>query len=538
MDEKLKNVLVLRMILARKLSEGARSVRCMARSVDQLMRVNPAGLTQARRVAHLTRLGKASARLAAQIERTIAAASHPEDERSIDREEIACAMRWSFPYTQSRIVAAHKLVDELQATLDALSRGRINPEHAQAAAEGTYQLDARQSGKVEARVLERAASQTVTEFKRSLTRAVHRVDPAAAEQKHQRAKAERGVSIRPLPDGMASLWSVHDAVTAEAMMTKLVALAGKPTAAGRQSGDLRSADARRADTLADLVLGTYGCDGGEPKLPTQHGRKPTVHLLVPLDIALGLSDLPGELLGYGPIPASLCREAVQDPSATIRRLVIGPLGELLDCSTVYEPSQALADRVILRDRTCRMPGCNRKACTCDLDHVVPFDGSTRSRRTCTRFAAAITTGNTTTAGRSRSATIGPPAGPARQVASTRNHPTHGPNHPYSTRHSNHHSNRRPTTLSTTVIPTRRSDFNQGPTQSFSSQSRPGCPAAPNSASHRRAMHSIGRSRGAARSRSRSGSRRARSPSSHPTRTQDSQPPVVSAKICVDVSELT
>jgi hypothetical protein len=100
-----------------------------------------------------------------------------------------------------------------------------------------------------------------------------------------------------------------------------------------------------------------------------------VHLLVPLDIALGLSDLPGELLGYGPIPASLCREAVQDPSATIRRLVIGPLGELLDCSTVYEPSQALADRVILRDRTCRMPGCNRKACTCDLDHVVPFDGS-------------------------------------------------------------------------------------------------------------------------------------------------------------------
>jgi Domain of unknown function (DUF222) len=192
-------------ILARKLSDPFRSVRVVARSFDQLMRVNPVGLSQARRVAHLNRLRKANARLAAQIERTIAAASDRDDERSIDREEIACVMRWSFPYTQSRIVQAHKLVDELPATLDALHRGRINPEHARAAAEGTYGLDARLCGKVEARVLERAGQQTVTEFKRSLTRAVHRVDPATAEAKHERAKAERGVCLRPLPDGMAGI---------------------------------------------------------------------------------------------------------------------------------------------------------------------------------------------------------------------------------------------------------------------------------------------------------------------------------------------
>jgi hypothetical protein len=351
-------------------------VRGVARSVEQLLRVNPNKLPQAARLRHLRRLAKANARLAAQMERTIAAASDPDDERSIDREEIACAMRWSFGYTQSRIVAAHKLVDDLPATLDALSRGAINPEHARAAAEGTYQLDAKLSGKVEARVLDRAGEQTVTEFKRSLTRAVHRVDPATAEQKHQRAKADRGVSMRPLPDGMAGIWSVHDAVTADAVMTRLVALAGKTTAADRQAGDHRTVDARRADTLANLVLGSYRCgEDGEPKLPTQHGRKPTVHLLVPLDIALGQSDMPGELLGYGPIPASLCRDTLADPTATIRRAVIGPLGQLLDCSTVYEPSQALTDRVILRDRTCRMPGCNRRACTCELDHIAPFDGT-------------------------------------------------------------------------------------------------------------------------------------------------------------------
>ena len=340
----------------------------MGRSIDALLRVNPTRLSQAARLAHLDRLRVAAARLAAQTERTIAAASDVNDEKSIDREEIACLQRWSFGYTQARIVQAHKLVNDLPATLDALSRGLLNPEHARAAAEATYGLDSTLTAKVENRVLERAGGQTVTEFKRSLTRAVHRVDPASAEQKHEQAKAERGIWCRPLPDGMAGLYSVHDAVTAQAIYTRIAGLAGTAPAG---PDDPRSVDARRADTLADLVLDYTS----SAELPKQHGRKPTVHLLVPLDIALGASDLPGELLGYGPIPASLCREALADPSATIRRAVIGPLGELADCSTSYEPSQALADRVILRDRTCRMPGCNARTCTCELDHIVPFDGT-------------------------------------------------------------------------------------------------------------------------------------------------------------------
>ena len=199
----------------------------MGRSIDALLTVNPARLSQAARLAHLDRLRVAAARLAAQTERTIAAASDVSDEKSIDREEIACLLRWSFGYTQARIVEAHKLVNDLPATLDALSRGLLNPEHARAAAEATYGLDARLCGKVENRVLERAGCQTVTEFKRSLTRAVHRVDPTSAEQKHEQAKAERGIWCRPLPDGMAGIYSVHDAVTAEAIYTRIAGLAGK-----------------------------------------------------------------------------------------------------------------------------------------------------------------------------------------------------------------------------------------------------------------------------------------------------------------------
>ena len=113
-------------------------MRGVGRSIDALLRVNPARLSQRARLAHLERLRVAAARLAAQTERTIAAASDVDDEKSIDREEIACLQRWSFGYTQARIVQAHKLVDHLPATLDALSKGVINPEHARAAAEATY----------------------------------------------------------------------------------------------------------------------------------------------------------------------------------------------------------------------------------------------------------------------------------------------------------------------------------------------------------------------------------------------------------------
>ena len=75
------------------------------------------------------------ARLSAEFERELAAvSSDPGDERNFDREEIACLLRWSHGYTQARIVQAHKLVDDLPQTLDALSVGDIGPEHARALA--------------------------------------------------------------------------------------------------------------------------------------------------------------------------------------------------------------------------------------------------------------------------------------------------------------------------------------------------------------------------------------------------------------------
>ncbi len=92
----------------------------------------------------------------------------------------------------------------------------------------------------------------------------------------------------------------------------------------------------------------------------------------PLHDADGIDDEPGELAGYGAIPAELAREIAAD--GVWKRLVTDPLsGALLDHGrTTYRPPAALADHVRARDGRCRFPTCRRQAGNCELDHVVPW----------------------------------------------------------------------------------------------------------------------------------------------------------------------
>lgn len=106
--------------------------------------------------------------------------------------------------------------------------------------------------------------------------------------------------------------------------------------------------------------------------------RPLVEITVPASTLLGVSTEPGELAGYGSLPASVAREIAAD--ATWRRLVTDPQsGTLLDYGrTRYTPPQALADYVRARDRTCRFPGCRRSARQSDLDHTTSYPGGPTS----------------------------------------------------------------------------------------------------------------------------------------------------------------
>jgi hypothetical protein len=106
-----------------------------------------------------------------------------------------------------------------------------------------------------------------------------------------------------------------------------------------------------------------------------------VNVTVGLGMLLGENDQPGELDGYGAIPASMARRIAADPSGTWRRLITDPAGRLLDYGTcTYRPPADLARHVRARDRTCVVPSGGRHATHCELDHEVPFPGGGTNAR--------------------------------------------------------------------------------------------------------------------------------------------------------------
>jgi Domain of unknown function (DUF222) len=135
----------------------------------------------------------------------------------------------------------------------------------------------------------------------------------------------------------------------------------------------RTMNQLRADVLADLAHATLD----PADLPLSHRRRPHIQVTVAASTLLGLDEHPGELAGYGPIPAAMARQVAAE--GTWRRLFTDPAnGGLLDYgTTVYDPPKTLTDHVITRDQTCRGLGCRVRAERCDIDHTIRYpDGPT------------------------------------------------------------------------------------------------------------------------------------------------------------------
>jgi len=342
--------------------------------------LDPAALSAAGRVDLLVALERQAAWIAAAQQRVLAsmaadpAAVSKGSDRNWAREDVACALRLSGMTAQRRLTVAATLTERLPATLRLLDRGQISYLHAANLAEAVFALDAKAACKVEERALRRAGEQTLSEFRRTVRRAVATVAAATVEEQRAEAMAQRRVCLTPRDDGMTELWALLPSEGAVAIKTAIDALASVTSA-----DDPRSADQRRADALVDLGVAALH----DPLLPKAQGMRPAIQVTVALSTVLGVDDQPGELGGHGPIPASLARRLAADESGTWRRLVTDPItGQLLDYGQdTYRPPKDLADHVIARDQVCTFVGCNRSACRCDLDHQVPYSkgGSTSSQ---------------------------------------------------------------------------------------------------------------------------------------------------------------
>jgi Domain of unknown function (DUF222) len=294
--------------------------------------------------------------------------------------EVAARLRLTPGAGEALVSRSTCLVRMLPATLAALSVGCIDTRRAEVVADELGRHEPAVARRVEAEVLDRADQLTAPRLRQALKRALHRVAPVTMEQRRDDAVSDRHVTITPAADGMAWLEAYLPAEDAAALDAAIEAAAAAMKRT--ESGDRRTLAQRRTDALAQMgwrALSTGrlgGCSCGQ-RLDHRHRRPVTVQVTVAVTTLLGLDDQPGQLAGYGPVPASVARRLATE--GTWRRVLTDPVsGTVLDYGrTRYPPPPDLVDHVVARDRTCRWPGCDRPAATAEIDHTTPYpDGAT------------------------------------------------------------------------------------------------------------------------------------------------------------------
>ena len=244
-------------------------------------------------------------------------------------------------------------------------------------------------------------------FGERLRRCVRAADPRGQEERRRAAMARRTVFGRLVEDGMGTFTVVASAERVVGVLDRVDAMAR----AARAAGDVRTLAQLRSDLLCDLVLygmvpgapcpspergsaGTSGATGSEGN--TGSGSAPgsqgttgaggprwsglsdmppaTVRLVVPFEVAAGLSDAACELVGHGWVTAPHARQIMTAPGSVWQRLAVDvDTGRALELSTErHAPTPEMVAHVKAVDGVCRGPGCQVPAERCDVDHLVPW----------------------------------------------------------------------------------------------------------------------------------------------------------------------
>lgn len=248
----------------------------------------------------------------------------------------------------SPATAGHKLGIALAMTarprlLAELAAGRLGVGHALAVLEQIEHLDAEHADAVLDEMfgpnepaegdVRTESDLTPGELRAAARRAVLVRDPEAARQRHERAKKAAGVRGRPGVDGMGQI--VIDC-TAVQMATGLAAIRGRAAAMSFEDPELTVGQKQVAAFLHAL-----GCERTHVQAVIEcpveravdlhaaaHTPDWTVDVRMPAAVALGLSDHPGVLTGYGPIDADQAR-ALLPNADLVRACVDSVTGEVL-----------------------------------------------------------------------------------------------------------------------------------------------------------------------------------------------------------------
>jgi hypothetical protein len=348
-----------------------------------------------------------------------------------EREDISAALRMSGNSAQYKIDIARSLINTLPNTCSALATGEISPAHANVIARETAAairegLPKEAIARIEESAIAHAEFHTPAQVGNKVRTMLAQVAPKEFEEIVVRARETRKVSMYRESDGMATVVAILPAEDAQTVMSAIenfviranrrdeearnhaakaeiirAAFIGRAPSAyerakrsnsvsgagvsgdqikmtpeeeaaysNEYAPDLRTMDMKRADALSEIAGIAVSLSADEAK---SHRRSVSVNVTIDLPTLLGLKENPGQLAGYGVLPAHIVRALAGE--GKWRRFITDPnTGTLLDYGRdSYHPPQDLVDYLIARDRTCRFPGCRQSAARADIDHAEAWE---------------------------------------------------------------------------------------------------------------------------------------------------------------------
>ncbi len=350
--------------------------------LGELIEINPRSLSGAGKLDYLAALDRQESWICAlKQEALVAIAGEVADEDggvfgAVDdeeREDVATALRLSPTAAQNRIDVARVLVGHLPNTISALASGEISAAHAtviakEAATAIRNGLSEDAVFRVEQTALAHAEFHTPGQVATKVKATIAKLAPEEFEDIVDRARDSRRVSCYPEADGMATVVAILPAEDAQTVMKSIEAYILKRNQEDEVDAEwsMLSADMKRADALTCIASQALASIADEVR---PHRRPITISVAIDLPTLLGLAENPGQLAGYGAIPASVARRLAAD--GNWQRFISDPTtGNLLDFGREkYTPPQELVDYLLARDRICRFPGCRRTGQSLDIDHA-------------------------------------------------------------------------------------------------------------------------------------------------------------------------
>ena len=266
--------------------------------------------------------------------------------------EIALARRDSPARGGRHLGFAKALVYEMPHTLAALEAGRLSEWRATLIVRESACLDVDDRRALDAELcadgskLDGMGDARIAAAARAIA---YRLNAQAVVDRAAKAEAERTVSIRPAPDTMS--W-----VTALLPVAQGVSVYAALKRAADTTFDDRTRGQVMADTLVERVTGR----------PADVAQPVAVNLLISDETLLADDDTAAVVDGYGPIPAAVARNLVNDAAtdirsrATLRRLYRHPRSGALVAmeSRARRFPAGLATFIGFRDQRCRTPYCD------------------------------------------------------------------------------------------------------------------------------------------------------------------------------------